>query len=94
MGMPRLKQRAIVRRTALPQRREFLAQPPHNPVIPPRGLTPEIRHHPRAFGGLTDTLERFVLSQAAQFGKAVALVLVVEQVAAENSDQIRLRDEW
>src|ERR1700730_17891536 len=52
----------------------------------------EIGHHAGAFVGFTDAFKGLDGAQAAQFGKAVALGLVVQQVAAENFEQIRLCD--
>src|SRR5271169_2349062 len=52
----------------------------------------EVRYHAGAFGRFADALKRLVCAQAAQFGKAFALGVVVQQVAAENFDQVRLCD--
>src|SRR5215471_3538390 len=92
VGMPHLEQRAILGRAALPRRREVFVELVHDPVFPPVRTSCQIRHHRRAFGGLSDAFERSVVSQPAEFREAVVLARVVEQIAAENFDQIRLRN--
>src|SRR5216684_501346 len=56
-------------------------------------MVSEVRHHAGALGSFSDAFERLVFLQAAQFGKAVLLRLVVQNIAAEDLDQFGFRDE-
>jgi len=87
-----LQQRPKFGGAVVPQRRKFAVQPAHYPVAAPVGMICEIGHHAGAFVCFTDAFKGLDCAQAAQFGKAIALGLVVQQVAAENFDQIRLGD--
>src|SRR5271170_2801495 len=68
-------------------------QPPHHRIVPPVGMVPQMRHHRSALGYLPDAFERLVFAQAAQRPETVALSFVIEQIAAEDRDQLELGDE-
>src|SRR5712671_4045329 len=93
MGVPRPEQVPILDRVSVPQRGEALVQSAHHLVLPPVGMVSEVRHDAGALGGFSDAFEGLVILQAAQLGKAVALRLVVQNIAAKDPDQLRFRDE-
>src|SRR5712671_1350646 len=92
MGVPHPEQGPTLDRVSVPQRGEALVQSAHDLVLPPVGMVSEVRHDAGAFGGFSDAFERLVFLQAAQFGKAVALRLVIQNIAAKDLDQFGFRD--
>src|SRR5262249_34464970 len=87
--MPGQGQLKKLGRIAILQYRKFLMQSPDDSIPAPLGIRTKMGHQRCALFDFADAFEWLVRAEPAQFGKPVGLRPVVEQIAAEDSDQLR-----
>ena len=75
-------------------RADFAGEARDDLVLAPLGTLAQRRHRGARFLALAHALERFVILVFQQRIVTACLRDIVEQIAAENTDQSRLRHEW